>query len=216
MPYAMPTAQGIWVWDEASPHTPAPPIVLAGVANVADLAAWAAQRHLTVPPRRDHPDVPALGLAQRAPVWLGTLPLPLSEAPWVAWTGDGAWALPATWPDLPQALAALREAGRPWRLWTPRAIWEARGAPVAATDSQQPWYLGQTPTGAIFAWQAGSPPRFVRAGSDPQAPPYEWTAVRPAAQFLAAQGLMVRGYCPRSMARQLSRRRAVSRQGLLL
>lgn len=216
MPYAMPTAQGLWVWEEPPPHTPGPPMVLAGVAGVADLAAWAARRHLAMPERRDHPDVPALGLAQRGPVWLGTLPLPLPEAPWVAWTGDGAWALPATWPDLAQALEGLRAAGRPWRLWTPQAVWAARAAPLAPTDPQAPWYVGQTPTGTIFAWQAGTPPRFVRAGSDPGAPPYEWPAVRPAAQFLAAQGRMVRGYCPQAIARQLSRRRAVSRQPLSL
>ena len=212
MPYAMPTPQGIWVWDDPPLHSPGAPNVLAGVAGEADLMHWAARHHLPVPLRRDHPDVPALGMAQRGPVWLGTLP----GGPWVAWTSEGAWALPATWPDLPQALAGVRDAGRPWRLWTPRAIWEARSAPIAATDPHRSWYLGQTPTGHVFAWQAGSPPRFVRAGSDEGAPPYEWDAIRPAARFLAGQGRMVQGFCPRSIARQLTRTRAVSRLGATL
>lgn len=205
MPYAMPTPQGIWVWSEPAAPS-AMPVVLAGVADVPDLVQWAARYHVPVPERRDHPDVPALGLTQRGPVWLGTLP----GGPWAAWTPDGAWAVPATWPDWPQALVGVRDTGRPWRLWTPRAVWDARFAPVAATDSHQPWYLGQTPTGAVFAWQAGSPPRFVRAGSAPDAPPYEWPAFRPAAEFVAAQGLTVRGFCPRTIARRLTRTRAVS------
>jgi hypothetical protein len=212
MPYAMPTAQGIWVWDDPPSHTPNTPVVLAGVAGVADLAHWAARHHLPVPLRRDHPDVPALGLAQRGPVWLGTLP----GGPWVAWTPEGTWALPTTWPDWPQALAGVRDAGRPWHLWTPRSVWEARSAPIAAIDPHQPWYLGQTPTGAVFAWQAGSPPRFVRAGSAPDAPPYEWPALRPAAQFVTGHGLVLRGFCPRAIARRLIRTRAVSRVDLTL
>lgn len=212
MPYAMPTPQGIWVWDDPPPHAPGAPVVLAGVAGEADLAYWAARHRLPLPARRDHPDVPVLGLAQRGPVWLGTLP----GGPWVAWTPEGTWALPATWPDWSTALAALREVGRPWHLWTPRSVWEARTAPVARTDPHQPWYPGQTPTGRIFVWQAGDPPRFVRAGSAPDAPPYEWAALPPAAQFVTGRGLALRGFCPRTIARRLTRTRAVSRVDLAL
>lgn len=212
MAYAMRTPAGIWIWSDPPPTDLATPVILAGVGGEADLAQWAAQQHIPLPSWRDHPAVPALGMSRYEPVWLGTLP----DGPWVTWTPAGQWALSTTYPDLRQALAALRHAGRPWRLWTPPRIWEARTAPGGVIDPRLPWYLGQTPTGGVFAWQRGVPPGFVRAGSAPDAPPYEWPAVRPAAAFLHDQGRVVQGFCPRAIARHLTRTRAVSRLGATL
>lgn len=204
----MQVPQGIWIWTEpATGAAPAEPVVLAGVPDVASVHAWAAAHGVGAVAWRDHPAVPALGATRFPAVWLGTLP----EGPWAAWTRDGRWARPTTWPTFSAAAAALRAAGQPWRFWTPASLWAQRTAPDAPADPHRPWLLGQAPTGGVFAWQAGPRPTFLR-GTDGAV--FLWPQAAGAIAFFAAHQRPVRGFCPRTIAQRLTRTRAVSRRAL--
>ncbi len=175
---AMRVASGLWIW------TPDPLAVHAGVADAEAAQLWCSAHGVTRLQFRDDPAVPAQGLATRPPVWVGQV----DTGGWIAWD-DQTFVYARPLPTLPQLREALVLAGRPWRLWTPAAVWARPQEPVPADVARvTPWYLGRGAQG-VAAWHPT--PTGIMVLADPA-----WRTVRDAMAGLAGHGVAPRGWCP--------------------